>query len=223
MKEKIKKPGRGCIDCVQAERMIRLYLEDRLSAAERERFIEHVARCESCRGELEIDLAIYQALSEDGKPEHKCSYDFEKLAIEHLEQSRQQVRSQRRSRKLERATLTLAVLALVVIGAVWAGIRFFGEHETVRRYAQPFFPHMYEKTGEAVTEGETPQQETEAVTEGESLQQETEAVTEGLTEPDRSDEKNEERTEETEEPKERLKEQKAKEQSASDTEGKQHE
>ncbi len=40
--------------CMEAEKMVIPYIEDRLSLAELEEFMEHIRTCENCREELEI-------------------------------------------------------------------------------------------------------------------------------------------------------------------------
>ncbi len=48
------------MDCVRAQKLIRPYLDGKLSDRELEEFLDHVETCPACHDELEIYFSIYQ-------------------------------------------------------------------------------------------------------------------------------------------------------------------
>lgn len=55
--------------CIEAEKMVIPYIEDKLSLSELEEFMEHIKTCENCREELEIYYMVdvgLKKLDEDG-------------------------------------------------------------------------------------------------------------------------------------------------------------
>lgn len=51
------------LQCIQATKMIPLFIADELSYEELERFMEHIEECESCREELSIQFLVEVGLN----------------------------------------------------------------------------------------------------------------------------------------------------------------
>ena len=74
------------MDCVRAQKLIRPYLDGKLSDRELEEFLDHVDSCPACHDELEIYFSIYQTLGEETDD---GDYNFTRKLDEKLQRSEQ--------------------------------------------------------------------------------------------------------------------------------------
>lgn len=112
--------------CIEAQKLVKPYLEKELSDKQLEQFLDHVESCEECYDELEIYFFIYETLGgaalEDPEAEE---YDFKKKLKKDIKNSRRYLRVRKTYRLFRCAVIVLAELLL--IGAVITGIELRGE------------------------------------------------------------------------------------------------
>ena len=99
--------------CMEAEKRVIPYINDRLSVPELEDFIEHIKTCENCREELEIyftvDVGIRQLDQETG------TYNIKGALETALELSRQRVHTLGILETARYAVNTLCFWAVLVV------------------------------------------------------------------------------------------------------------
>lgn len=99
--------------CIEAEKMVIPYIDDKLSLSELEEFMEHIKKCENCREELEIYYMVdvgLKKLDEDGG-----TYDIAGALRRKLEESAGVLRRLTLFRVTKYAVNTLTAMALIVI------------------------------------------------------------------------------------------------------------
>lgn len=101
------------MDCKCAQHAIMPYIEQRLSDAELEEFLEHVSECETCSEELEVYFTIYYALAKLDQDD-SVSFDIKQLLKDSIEKSEEHLQYISAKKFVER-------VILVIIGIV-AGI-----------------------------------------------------------------------------------------------------
>ncbi len=109
--------------CVEAQRLIKPYLENQLSDEELHEFLAHIEGCKGCREDLEIYLAVYGAL--ETSDEEDIDYNFVRALKEKLAASRKMLEQHRTMTLLCRTLVLTANLMLVFVlytavsGKVW--------------------------------------------------------------------------------------------------------
>lgn len=99
--------------CIEAEKMVIPYIDDKLSLSELEEFMEHIKTCENCREELEIYYMVdvgLKKLDEDGG-----TYDIAGDLRRKLSDSAGILRRLTLFRITKYAVNTLTVMALAVM------------------------------------------------------------------------------------------------------------
>lgn len=99
--------------CIEAEKLVIPYIEDKLSLPELEEFMEHIRTCEKCREELEIYYMVdvgLKKLDEDGG-----TYDIAGDLRRKLEESAGILRRLLMFRITKYAVNTLTAMALIVM------------------------------------------------------------------------------------------------------------
>ncbi len=97
------------MDCVNAQQMIRPYLEGVLSDRELEEFLDHVQGCPDCFGELEIYFSVYRTLN---NVDERGDYNYARKLRQKLEDSRKYLRIRHRNRILKVGIILAAELCV---------------------------------------------------------------------------------------------------------------
>lgn len=94
------------MNCREAERLIRMFIENDIAGEELEEFVEHVTRCESCKEELAIQYLVSEGMIhlEEGN-----TFDLQKELEEKFSQVEKKVKARHIFRRF------LYVLELLVI------------------------------------------------------------------------------------------------------------
>ncbi|MGN0354055.1 MAG: anti-sigma factor family protein [Muricoprocola sp.] len=100
------------MDCKRAQHAIMPYIEQRLSDAELEEFLEHVSQCETCREELEVYFTIYYALAKLDQDD-SVSFDIKQVLKDSIEKSEEHLQYVSSKKFVERVLL---VIFGIVIG-----------------------------------------------------------------------------------------------------------
>ena len=117
------------MNCVNAQRLIRPYLEGILSDRELEEFLDHVESCKACFGELELYFSIYRTLN---NVDEKGDYNYASKLRERLEQSRKYLRIRRRNKAIKVVVILAAEAALVAsfYAMIWMPGGYMDRHRT---------------------------------------------------------------------------------------------
>lgn len=83
------------MDCREAEKMVQLYIENKIPPKKLEEFIEHISHCPSCYDELETYYTIYFAMKYLDEDRHS-SYNIKEMLDEDLKKRIQYVKRHRR-------------------------------------------------------------------------------------------------------------------------------
>ena len=99
--------------CMEAQRMIRPFLQKSLSRTDLKAFLDHVEHCPDCYEELEINLAIYNTFEQEdpvgpGQRRSQADYDF---------RSRTQAEIRAARHYLHSAGMRLAVSVMIMMAA----------------------------------------------------------------------------------------------------------
>lgn len=100
------------MDCKCAQHAIMPYIEQRLSDAELEEFLEHVSGCETCTEELEVYFTIYYALAKLDQND-SVSFDIKQLLKDSIEKSEEHLQYISAKKFVERVIL---VIVGIVVG-----------------------------------------------------------------------------------------------------------
>ena len=93
------------MNCIEARRMVTLYVNKELSDKETEMFLDHIEHCSDCMDELDIYFTVYRALdSLDTGAHHE--FDFKKMLEEDIRMERRAI--------LRRKILSVARVVLIV-------------------------------------------------------------------------------------------------------------
>lgn len=112
--------------CIEAQKLVKPYLEKELSDKQLEQFLDHVESCGECYDELEIYFFIYETLGGAALEEPEAEeYDFKEKLKKDIKNSRRYLRVRKTYRFFRYAVIVLAELLL--IGAVITGIELRGE------------------------------------------------------------------------------------------------
>ena len=104
------------MDCVRAQKLIRPYLDGKLSDREVEEFLDHVESCPACHDELEIYFSIYQTLGEETDD---GDYNFTRKLDEKLQRSEQYLTRRHIFRSMK---IVLIVCAELFFIAAFSGL-----------------------------------------------------------------------------------------------------
>ncbi len=100
--------------CIEAQQMVKPYIEGQLSDRQLEQFLEHVGHCRECYEELEIYFSIYETLGVSGDKEEEDEYDFKGKLERDMKNSRRYLYLRKAYRFFRFAVLLLAELLLVI-------------------------------------------------------------------------------------------------------------
>lgn len=169
--------------CLEAQRLMQLFLEKKLEAPQLHDFVEHIESCPDCREELELNMAVYSTLL-NGKEKDRFDYNFAERTNSYLRVAKRYLRRVRMRHITQGTVIILAQLVLLLF--VFSSV----EGKFIRDHGKGFFSYIFavneeteedsEMLSEAVSESLTEMQ-TEAVSETLTKIQ-TEAVSETLTE-----------------------------------------
>ncbi|MDD2958396.1 MAG: hypothetical protein PHR92_07700 [Lachnospiraceae bacterium] len=112
--------------CIEAQQLVKPYLEKQLSDKELEHFLDHVESCTECYDELEIYYSIYSTLEEHGEKKDPDEYNFKKKLNQDLKVSRRYLHLRKAYRFFRFMIVALAELLLVI--SVITGIEMLGEN-----------------------------------------------------------------------------------------------
>ena len=118
--------GEVQMKCIEAQKLVKPYLEKELSDKQLEQFLDHVENCRECYDELEIYFFIYETLGGAALEESEAEeYDFKEKLKKDIKNSRRYLRVRKTYRLFRCAVIVLAELLL--IGAVITGVELRGE------------------------------------------------------------------------------------------------
>lgn len=98
--------------CIEAQQLVKPYIEGQLSDKQLEHFLDHVEHCPECYEELEIYFSIYETIGSADK-DQKEDYDFEGKLIRNMKNSRRYLQFRKVYRFFRFAVVILAELLLV--------------------------------------------------------------------------------------------------------------
>ena len=104
------------MDCVRAQKLIRPYLDGKLSDRELEEFLDHVESCPACHDEPAIYFSIYQTLGEETDD---GDYNFTRKLDEKLQRSEQYLTRRHIFRSMK---IVLIVCAELFFIAAFSGL-----------------------------------------------------------------------------------------------------
>lgn len=97
------------MNCIEARRMVTLYVNKELSDKETEMFLDHIEHCSDCMDELDIYFTVYRALdSLDTGAHHE--FDFKKMLEEDIRMERRAI--------LRRKILSVARVVLMLMAEI---------------------------------------------------------------------------------------------------------
>lgn len=158
--------------CIEAQQLVKPYLQKQLSDRELEQFLDHVENCPECYDELEIYFVIYEALEDSRETHGADKYNFQEKLKQDIKNSRRYLHLRRAYRLFRYAVVLLAEVLLVF--AILTGVEMMGEEGSRGTTIYRFLYGGQEET-ETETETEAPD-ETETGTEAPG-EAETEAAT----------------------------------------------
>lgn len=148
--------------CIEAQQLVKPYLQKQLSDRELERFLDHVENCPECYDELEIYFVIYEALEDSGEEQGAEKYNFQEKLKQDMRNSRRYLHLRRAYRLFRYAVVLLAQVFLLF--AVLTGVEMLGEEgsrgTTVYRF---LYGGQEETETETETEAKTEAAETETL------------------------------------------------------------
>jgi hypothetical protein len=108
------------MECSEAEKMVKSYIEGKLSDSEMESFILHVRNCPSCYDELETYFTIHYALQYLDEDRNR-SYNMKKILTDDLHRKEREIIRHRTHKAFfvamiavsEAILLTMAVLSFL--------------------------------------------------------------------------------------------------------------
>ena len=170
------------MNCTEAQKRIRPYLEHTLQDKDMAAFLDHIDSCAECREELELSLAIYGTGSYKEEYEKKIGDNFPLRLARMMEQDRKRLKHIR-TEHITSVSILLAALMLLglvlyfsIVGVPWAG----NEEPEDKPAAEAVTESVTEAVTESVTE-EATVTTYEAVSES-TAESTDEAVSESTTE-----------------------------------------
>lgn len=168
------------MDCMEAQRLMQPYLDNKLTDKELAGFIDHLDHCPDCLEELEINMAVNAVMSDKVDLRDKYAYDFKHKASEKIAASRRFLRVARTERFLRRIVIVIAeiIFALTILTSIQLRkfqdhtfttlYRFFHRHDPVVEKESEFPPEELTETGFRETAAEEPGQAAGGETAGSS-------------------------------------------------------
>lgn len=111
--------------CIEAQQLVKPYIEGQLSDRQLEQFLDHVEHCSECYEELEIYFSIYETLGVPGEDRETEEYDFKGKLAQDLKNARRYLHLRKAYRFFRFAVVILAELLLVC--TIITGIEMKGE------------------------------------------------------------------------------------------------
>lgn len=111
--------------CIEAQQLVKPYIEGQLSDKQLEQFLDHVEHCPECYEELEIYFSIYETLGNTEKNQDEEVYDFEGKLKQDIKNSRRYLHLSKAYRLFRLAVVMLAELLLVC--TIITGIELKGD------------------------------------------------------------------------------------------------
>lgn len=111
--------------CIEAQQLVKPYIEGQLSDKQLEQFLEHVEQCPECYEELEIYFSIYETLESSGENSAEENYDFEGKLMQNMKNSRRYLHFRKAYRFFRFAVVLLAEFLLVC--TIITGIELKGD------------------------------------------------------------------------------------------------
>lgn len=111
--------------CIEAQQLVKPYIEGQLSDKQLEQFLDHVEHCPECYEELEIYFSIYETLGSSEKNQDEEVYDFEGKLMQDMKNSRRYLHLRKAYRFFRFAVILLAELLLVC--TIITGIELKGD------------------------------------------------------------------------------------------------
>lgn len=102
------------MNCLEAQRLIRSFLEDELPDQTTRQFLDHVEHCPSCMEELEINLII-QKMLDPSVDEGNLSFNVKELTGERIHTARRRMLRERLKRFFKVFCLALSGVILTVM------------------------------------------------------------------------------------------------------------
>ena len=148
------------MDCLEAQRLMKPYLDKKLTDRELAQFIDHIEHCRDCREELEINMAVDTVMND--KDDARDAYNFTRKVDERLASSRRFLRVSRTERLARRCSIVIAEIIFILTILTSVELREFQDHTFTTLYR---FIHWYKPATETETEAQTDESE-EMVSEG---------------------------------------------------------
>ena len=99
------------MECREAERLVKTFIEDKMTPRETEEFLEHIGQCESCKEELSIQCLVAEGML---RLEEGNTFDLQSELLHRLELAKK--RMQRRNvMKRVAYYAELAAIGLILI------------------------------------------------------------------------------------------------------------
>ncbi len=100
--------------CVQAQRLIRPYLDDKLPDDKLAPFLEHISECKDCQEDLAIYTALYSALDQNEEDE-ESNYDFVHAMQQRMRETEYQLEKRMIISNTYRMLVVFAEIVLLVL------------------------------------------------------------------------------------------------------------
>ena len=136
--------------CIEAQQLVKPYLQKQLSDRELEQFLDHVENCPECYDELEIYFVIYEALEDSRETHGADKYNFQEKLKQDIKNSRRYLHLRRAYRLFRYAVVLLAEVLLVF--AILTGVEMMGEEGS---RGTTIYRFLYGGQAETETETET--------------------------------------------------------------------
>ena len=156
--------------CLEAQRLMQLFLEKKLKAPQLHDFVEHIESCPDCREELELNMAVYSTLL-NGKEKDRFDYNCAERTNSYLRVAKRYLRRVRMRHITQGTVIILAQLVLLLF--VFSSV----EGKFIRDHGKGFFSYIFAVNEETEEDSEML---SEAVSES-LTEMQTEAVSETLT------------------------------------------
>lgn len=130
------------MNCLEAQRLMRLYTEGTLPDRVTEEFLDHIETCRDCHEELELYLLVHQALDEKPMPAGSKHPGID-----------EQIRMTRNAisrRRIRRYTLGFLAMVSVILIVVFLHMGFDSRYGLLRKRKRP--QKATEAQAESITE-----------------------------------------------------------------------
>lgn len=76
------------MECREAERLVKTFIEDKMAPKEMEKFLEHIEHCESCKEELSIQFLVAEGML---RLEEGNTFDLQSELLHRLELAKKRI------------------------------------------------------------------------------------------------------------------------------------